>query len=519
MIESLRPVAAVGVCLLAAGLILLFGNRLHRNLREGITIAAAVCAAGLVFSMTPAVLDGQIYEARLWQIAEGVELAFRTDAAGMVFACIASFLWVLTSFYSIGYMRGHHEQNQTGYFAAFAVCVGSALGIALAANLMTFFIFYEMLTIATYPLVAHYRNDAAKKSGRKYLTYTLVSGQLFFAAICTVYVICGTGDFVAGGFLAETSGGGLPSGGVLCLLFLMMIVGGAVKAGVMPLHSWLPSAMVAPTPVSALLHAVAVVKAGAFSVLRVVCYVFGPQLSIACGGAKLLAWAAALTIIVSSFIALRKDNLKARLAFSTVGQLSYIVMGICVCAQASLAGALFHMAAHAFLKITLFMCAGAIFVTTGLSEISSMRGLARRMPVTMTCFAIASLGIAGLPLMAGFVSKFNLIRGILAMGQPFFAVVLVAAALLALSYLMPVVQIVFARGAGADGGPLLPATDAHGHTYPVQGDAALAMRIPLMLTTMVAVLLGCMPNAGPKLYALAQMAAAAVTEGGGGLAG
>ena len=519
MIESLRPVAAVGVCLLAAGLILLFGNRLHRNLREGMTIAAAVCAAGLVFSMTPAVLDGQIYEARLWQIAEGVELAFRTDAAGMVFACIASFLWVLTSFYSIGYMRGHHEQNQTGYFAAFAVCVGSALGIALAANLMTFFIFYEMLTVATYPLVAHYRNDAAKQSGRKYLTYTLVSGQLFFAAICTVYVICGTGDFVAGGFLAETAGRGLPSGGVLCLLFLMMIVGGAVKAGVMPLHSWLPSAMVAPTPVSALLHAVAVVKAGAFCVLRVVCYVFGPQLSIVCGGAKLLAWAAALTIIVSSFIALRKDNLKARLAFSTVGQLSYIVMGICVCAQASLAGALFHMAAHAFLKITLFMCAGAIFVTTGLSEISSMRGLARRMPVTMTCFAIASLGIAGLPLMAGFVSKFNLIRGILAMGQPFFAVVLVAAALLALSYLMPVVQIVFARGAGADGGPLLPAVDAHGHAYPVRGDAALAMRIPLMLTTMVAVLLGCMPNAGPKLYALAQMAAAAVTEGGGGLAG
>ena len=188
----------------------------------------------------------------------------------------------------------------------------------------------------------------------------LISGQLFFAAICTVYVICGTGDFTPGGFLAETAGQGLPSGGVLCLLFSMMIVGGAVKAGVMPLHSWLPSAMVAPTPVSALLHAVAVVKAGAFCVLRVVCYVFGPQLSIACGGAQVLAWAAALTIIVSSFIALRKDNLKARLAFSTVGQLSYIVMGICVCAQASLAGALFHMAAHAFLKITLFMCAGAI---------------------------------------------------------------------------------------------------------------------------------------------------------------
>lgn len=519
MTESFIPAAAVGICLLAAGLIMLFGNRLHRNLREAVTIGAAVCAAGLVFSMTPGVLEGRIYETRLWQIAEGVELVFRTDAAGMLFACIASSLWILTSFYSIGYMRGHHEKNQTGYFAAFAVCVGSALGIAMAANLMTFFIFYEMLTIATYPLVAHYRNDSAKRSGRKYLAYTLISGQLFFAGICTVYVLCGTGDFAAGGFLAQKAGETLPTSNGLCLLFLLMIVGGAVKAGVMPLHSWLPAAMVAPTPVSALLHAVAVVKAGAFCVLRVVCYVFGPELAISCGGGKILAWAAAVTIILSSLTALRKDNLKARLAFSTVGQLSYIIMGICVCAQASIAGAMFHMVAHAFLKITLFMCAGAIFVTTGLSEISTMRGLARRMPCTMTCFAIASLGIAGLPLMAGFVSKFNLIRGILAMGQPFFAVVLVAAALLALSYLMPVVQIVFSKGEGTNGGPLLPETDAHGHAYPRTGDAALAMRIPLMLTTAAAVLLGCMPDAGAHLYTLAQMAARAVTEGGGFLAG
>ena len=180
MIESLRPAAAVAVCLMAAALILLFGNRIHRNLREAITVIAAICAAGLIFSMAPAVAAGHVYEARLWQIAEGIKLGFRTDAAGMVFACIASFLWILTSVYSIGYMRGHHEKNQTGYFAAFAVCVGSALGIALAANLMTFFIFYEMLTIATYPLVAHGRDTTAKSSGRKYLAYTLISGQLFF---------------------------------------------------------------------------------------------------------------------------------------------------------------------------------------------------------------------------------------------------------------------------------------------------------------------------------------------------
>lgn len=518
-IESLKPAAAIGICLFAACIILLFGNRIHRNIREAITIAAAAAATGIIFSMVPEVLLGNAYETRLWEIAAGVTLAFRTDAAGMIFACIASFLWILTSFYSIGYMREHHEENQSGYFAAFAVCVASAIGIALAANLISFFIFYEMLTVATYPLVVHYRDDAAKRSGRKYLAYTLISGQLFFAAICAVYVLCGSGDFTAGGFLTEAAGERLPSDGLQCLLFLMMIVGGAVKAGVMPLHSWLPSAMVAPTPVSALLHAVAVVKAGAFCVLRIVCYVFGPEAAISCGGAKILAWAAAVTIILSSLVALRMDNLKARLAFSTVGQLSYIVMGICVGAQASIAGALFHMAAHAFLKITLFMCAGAIFVTTGLSEIGTMRGLSKRMPITTVCFTLASLGIAGLPLMAGFISKFNLIRGILDMGQPFFAVVLVAAALLALSYLMPVVQIFFSRGEGKDGMPTLPEKDAHGHAYSIKGDAVLTMRIPLMLTTAAAVLLGCVPNVAVHLYDLAQMAASMICTGGVFVAG
>ena len=508
-IISIRPFLAVSVSLLAALLILTLGNRVKPDVREGITLSAAVIKAALVFSMVPAVLSGSEYYFCLWEIVDGIELAFRTDAAGMIFACVASGLWIVTSIYSIGYMRGHHEKNQTGYFAAFALCLSSAIGISFAANLVTFFIFYEMLTVATYPLVAHYRDDKAKASGRKYLAYTLISGQLFFAAIAAVYVIYGTCDFKAGGFIEP----GSVSVGVMLLLFFLMIGGGAVKAGVMPLHGWLPSAMVAPTPVSALLHAVAVVKAGAFCVLRVVCYVFGPSTVSWCGADRILAWFAVATILLSSFIAMRKDNLKARLAFSTIGQLSYIVLGISVLAPYSIAGAMFHIVAHAFLKITLFMCAGAIFVTAHLSEISTMGGLAKRMPVTCTCFGLASLGIAGLPLLAGFVSKFNIIRGALLMGRPLFAAVLVAAALLAISYLIPVVRIFFGKpeeSGDCEGTSSEHDAACHGR----HRDAAPAMLIPVVVTAAVSLILGIMPDAGPHLYDLAILAADAITGGG-----
>lgn len=502
MIMSIRPAIAVGIALLAALLILFFGNRIKPNVREGITLTAAVIMTCLVFSMVPEVLKGNVYEAKLWTIVEGIDLSLKTDPAGMVFACIASLLWILTSIYSIGYVRGHHEKNQTGYFAAFATCLGSAMGIALAANLITFFIFYEMLTLATYPLVAHYRDDKAKASGRKYLAYTLVSGQLFFAAIVWVYVKYGTLDFVAGGFIEP----GSMSSGIMCLLFFMMIVGGAVKAGVMPLHGWLPSAMVAPTPVSALLHAVAVVKAGAFCVLRVVCYVFGPASASWCGGANILSWFAVITILLSSMVAMRQDNLKARLAFSTVGQLSYIVLGISLLTVNSITGGIFHIVAHAFLKITLFMSAGAIFVTTGLSEISTMGGLHKKMPVMAVCFTAASLGIAGLPLMAGFVSKFNILQGAWVISKPLAMAVLIAAAILALTYLIPVVQMFFGKQTE------LPAEEGHHHA---EREYTMMMIVPLTITVIIAIILGFVPDAGPHLYEMAQNAAEAIMGEGG----
>lgn len=502
MILSLKPALAVAAPMIAALIILFFGNHIKANIRESVTIIASAVMALIVFSMVPHVLKGEIYVSELWRIADGITLTLKTDSAGMVFACVASALWIITSVYSIGYMRGHHEKNQTGYFSAFAVCIASAIGISLAANLITFFIFYEMLTVATYPLVAHYRDDKAKFSGRKYLAYTLISGQIFFAAIVWVYVKYGTLDFKAGGFIEA----GSMNSNLMSIMFFMMIVGGAVKAGVMPLHGWLPSAMVAPTPVSALLHAVAVVKAGAFCVLRIVCYVFGPESASWCGGAAILCWLAAFTIIISSLIAMRQDNLKARLAFSTVGQLSYIVLGISLLSVYSITGALFHIVAHAFLKITLFMCAGAIFVITGLSEISTMKGLANKMPVTSVCFAISSLGLAGLPLMAGFISKFNILEGAMAVNKVFAIIVLIAAALLAISYLIPVVKVFFC----SQNKEITKDLSETKYTK-----TSTAMVAPIVCTVIISLILGFVPDAGPHLYDMAQTAAESITGDGG----
>lgn len=521
VVISLKPLLAVASSAAAALLILFFGNRIKENVREAITITASLCQAAIVCSMVSGVLEGRIYVFSLWKIASGVELAFRVDSAGMVFACIASCLWIVTSIYSIGYMRCHHEKNQTGYFAAFASCISASAGIAFASNLVTFFIFYEMLTLSTYPLVTHYRDEKAKASGRRYLVHMLISGQLFFAAIVAVYAIYGTCDFKAGGFIAEGSMGQ----GFMLVLFLMMVCGGLVKSGVMPLHSWLPAAMVAPTPVSALLHAVAVVKAGVFCVLRIVCFVFGPQSSAWCGGTDILAWAAVATMIVSSFIAMRKDNLKARLAFSTIGQLSYIVMGIAVLAEYSILGAVYHIVAHAFMKITLFMCAGAVYVTTGKSEISSMRGLVRRMPLTCICFAAASLGIAGLPLFAGFISKLNIMKGAFMAGKPFFALVLVASAMLALTYLIPVVRIMFG---GMESGERMENDGREGETCAerktaavsmVKPETSLMMLVPIVVTVSVSILLGIMPDALLHLYEMASITAEEIITGGGAIAG
>jgi multicomponent Na+:H+ antiporter subunit D len=329
-ISSIKPLLTVLVSAAGACLILGTGEK-NRNLRETWTLIAAVIKFGLVVSMVPLVLEGKTIEFTIITLAPGLPLQLKVEPFGMLFALLASTLWIATSFYSIGYMRGLNEHAQTRYFFCFAVCLSATMGIAFSANLLTFFIFYEVLTVATYPLVMHMETEEAFLGSRKYLVYTLVAGVIILFAAAMIYRMTGTLDFTPGGFLA---GHGTPA--ILTLLFVLLIMGCGVKAGVMPLHEWLPTAMVAPTPVSALLHAVAVVKAGVFGTLRIILYVFGPGLLQDLGLWVILAYVVSFTIIVSAMIALGQDNLKRRLAFSTINNLAIIILGAVILTKNSI---------------------------------------------------------------------------------------------------------------------------------------------------------------------------------------
>ncbi|ACV48969.1 MULTISPECIES: cation:proton antiporter [Halomicrobium] len=431
---SLRPVLAILASLLAIPLI--FATSSRRNLREGVTIAAALTKFGLIASLVPSVVwGGETYEYALFTLASGIELALEVDALGLLFGLLASLLWIVTSFYSIGYMRGLDEHAQTRYFASFAASLAAAVGVAFAANLLTLFVFYELLTVATYPLVTHDETDEARTAGRKYLTYTFGGGVAVLAGTVLLFWATGTTAFTPGGIaeLATTD----PA--IARAIFALLVTGFGVKAALMPMHSWLPDAMVAPTPVSGLLHAVAVVKSGVFGLARVILDVFGPETVESLGVGLPLAVVATATLLIASIIALGRDNLKRRLAYSTISQLSYIVLGLALLKESALIGGLLHIPAHAFMKLTLFFCAGAIHVETHTDDISDMAGIGRRMPLTMAAFAVASAGMAGIPLLAGFVSKWYIVIGAIEGGGWFFAGALLLSGVLNIGYFWPVV--------------------------------------------------------------------------------
>jgi multicomponent Na+:H+ antiporter subunit D len=390
--------------------------------------------------MVPAVLKGTELVYTVAEVLPGIGIQFRVDALGMLFALVASSLWIITSAYSIGYMRGLNEHSQTRYFCFFALALSATIGVAFSANLLTLYLFYEMLSLATYPLVTHHQDREARASGRKYLLYILgTSIGLFLPAMLISYNLAGTLEFSSQGFLAGTGSK------TLIGFLLFMFIFGLAKAAIMPLHSWLPAAMVAPTPVSALLHAVAVVKVGVFSIVRVLTGVFGVDLLSSLNFGPLICYVASFTIIVASLIALSQDNLKRLLAFSTIGQLSYIVLGIGLLSPKGMTGGMVHIAMHAFGKITLFFCAGAIFVATGKKNISEMIGIGKMMPITMAAFFIGSLSVIGLPPCGGFISKWYLVLGSLEAHQMPVLFVLLTSSLLNAAYFMPVVYKAFFR--------------------------------------------------------------------------
>ena len=422
------------VCLtpLAAVLpIVMFGR--EPFLRELSTFAAACVTLILVLFLYPEVSAGQEIGFTICQILPTVPFALRVDGLGMLFALVASSLWIVTSLYSVGYMRGLQEHSQTRFFAFFAVSISATMGVAFSANLLTMYLFYEMLSLATFPLVTHHQDKEARTGGRTYLSY-LLGTSIGFALPALIYCFVKSGgnlDFTPAGFLAGKVSG------VEALVILLLFTFGFAKAGLMPFHSWLPGAMVAPTPVSALLHAVAVVKVGVFCVIRVFTGVFGAGFLQAENLGVTVSWIAAFTVVMSSLIALTQDNLKRRLAFSTIGQLAYIVLGVSLLSDRGVQGSMLHIAMHAVGKITLFMCAGAIFVATGKKYLSQMAGIGRRMPITMAAFFLGALSVIGLPPTGGAISKWNLVVGCFDAGQFAMAVVLIVSSLLNIAYLLP----------------------------------------------------------------------------------
>jgi multicomponent Na+:H+ antiporter subunit D len=484
-IVSAKPLLAILTALAGAVLVMLSGRK--PNVRESWSLIAAVTMFGIIASMittvAPAPLGaGKTIIYQIFSILPGVSVTLRVDAFSMVFAVVASFLWILAVFYSAGYMRGLHEHAQTRFNACFALSLFGAVGVAFSDNLFTLYLFYEIVSICTYPLVAHHQDEESYEGAKKYIVYlTTTAKGLVLPAMILIYVLTGTLDFAdnihSGIFSGEESST------LVTVLYVFCILGFA-KNGIMPFHNWLPGAMVAPTPVSALLHAVAVVKVGVFCTTRVMLYVFGVDTMQALSLGIPTAYFVSFTILTASIIALSKDNLKARLAYSTVSQLSYIVLGVALLTTPAIQGGLIHIANHAFAKITLFFCAGAIYVATHKKNISEMSGLGRSMPFTFAAFAIASLSMIGAPPVAGFVTKWQLLVGTMQMESHYLGILLVlmASTLLNVAYFAPITYKAFFGKRPAN--------------EPYEGirEAPLAMVVPIMVAALISVVIGIYPD-------------------------
>ena len=464
--------AAMVIPAIAALLIPLFDRA--PNLREAVTLVSAVLTFIAVLHLLPFIMEGGRPEIAGPRLVAGLSIDFKLEPLGMLFALVASGLWILNSIYSIGYMRGHDEPRQTSFYVCFAIAISSTLGLAFAKNLLTLFLFYEILTLSTYPLVTHKGNDEARNGGRIYLLILLgTSMLLLLPALFITQGVAGTLEFKPGGILAGKADASTI--GVLLALFAF----GIGKAALMPFHGWLPSAMVAPTPVSALLHAVAVVKAGVFTVLKVCIYIFGIEQLSADGLSDWLVYFSSFCLIAASVAALNQTNLKARLAYSTVSQLAYIVLGAALATSASITGGALHIVMHAMGKITLFFCAGAIYVAHHKTEVSELDGIGRLMPFTMGAFFIAALSIIGLPPFGGAWSKWYLALGAMDAGHVFAVAVFMVSSLLNVAYLVPIAARAFFKP--------LPGT-APGEAVKIQ-EAPIACVVPICLTAFGCLLL------------------------------
>ena len=420
--------------------LIVFGLAEERGrLRSLLNLFAAFTTLALVAWMFWGVYHGRHFETRL-SLLPDLDLVLRAGPLALLFTGLSSGLWLLTTIYAIGYLEG--SPNRSRFFGFFSLCVTATVGVALSGNLITFLLFYELLTLSTYPLIVHRGTEEVCRAGQSYLVYTFCGGVLLLLGTVWLYILTGTLEFTPKGFIHEVSE---KEQLALVSIFILLITGLGVKAALVPLHGWLPKAMVAPAPVSALLHAVAVVKAGAFGIVRVVYDVFGVERAAFLGLTQPLALVAAVTIIYGSLRALFQDDLKRRLAFSTVSQVSYIVLGVAIAGPIATVGGLVHLVHQGLMKITLFFCAGNLAETLGIHKVSEMNGVGRRMPWTMSAFTVGAFGMIGAPPIAGFISKWYLGLGALEAGQEWVIIVLVGSSLLNAAYFLPALHRVWFR--------------------------------------------------------------------------
>jgi len=438
-VTSYQPLWAVIIPVIGAVVI----NRIPENRVKARNIAAVITVAVTclnVFFMLPLTLQGFLPELTLVRFIPGLDLTFRVDPLSMIFGVTSSLLWIFAVIYSMGYMS--RQPSQRRYFTFFVVSMSATMGVAFSGNLFTMYIFFEYLTLCTYPLVVHSQTEEATRSGIKYIAYCFGGGGLILFSLIVLQGLAHDVAFVPGGILGAT--GGEPRL-ILTIIFFMVMLGFGTKGAVMPLHSWLPAAMVAPAPVSALLHAVAVVKSGVFGMIRVLYFIYGPQMLMKLGVVDYFAVIICFTILAGSILALRQNVLKLRLAYSTISQLGYITLGALMLTPVGLLGGLIHIINHALLKIILFFCAGAVIRVTGKTSINELKGIGKRMPLTMGAFAIGGLGLIGVLPINGYLSKFYLLSGALESHKTIFAYILLISALLNSMYYLPIVVNAFFR--------------------------------------------------------------------------
>jgi multicomponent Na+:H+ antiporter subunit D len=478
VIESALPLLPIGIVLIVSLLIMVSGKR--PNLREFWSIAGAVLTFISVMAMVPAIWQGGRIVYTLSAIAPGISLNFRVDALSLIFGIVSSFLWIFASIYNIGYMRSLGEHAQTRYYACFAAAIVGAQGVSYSGGLFSLYLFYEIITLVTYPLVAHHQDEEGYAGAKKYLVYLMGTSKGFLLpALILTYVMTGTLDFAddirTGIFPASANP-------LWITITYALFIAGFAKAAVMPFHNWLPSAMVAPTPVSALLHAVAVVKAGVFCISRVMLSTFGTMTLQDLGIGLITAYVVSFTILAASIIALTKDDLKARLAYSTVSQLSYIILGVALLDNTGVLGGIIHIVNHGFSKITLFFCAGAIYVAHHKKKISDMAGIGYAMPFTMGAFALASLSMIGAPPVAGFVTKWYLLNGALEIKNIPIVIVLMASTILNAGYFVPITIRAFFEGKKER----WSRSDIR--------EAPMTMVVPIVIASAISLILGMYPD-------------------------